>query len=94
MTAHVKIRDAELMLARLRQGYAQSLRAVDRLLRSAVAQDPAQLEAARAVQAEYGRLDMRPAALAPLEQPTAAHDDPPMPTAEAPTEPPAIGTEG
>lgn len=87
-----QIDDAARMLDQLQKGYGQSLGRVDRLLRSAVAQDPACVAEAKALQARYAALPpeyFEPAALAPLTQPDARHNDPQVPVqpvAPAPVE--------
>lgn len=81
-----QIDDAVRMLTKLQKGYGQSLGRVDHLLRSAVAQDPACLADAKAVQARYADLPkdyFEPAVLAPLLQPEVAHNDPHVRPAES-----------
>lgn len=74
-----QIDDAARLLDKVQASYAHNLVKVDRLLRSAVAQDPKCLQDARAVQARYFDVPHEkflPARLAPLEQPEAKHNDP------------------
>lgn len=89
---NAKLTEARRVLSGLQQGYAQSLRKVDQLLRSAVAQDPSCVDEARAVQGSYGTLTFEPVGLAPLEQPAAQHNDPQVaPPAAEQVEQPAGG---
>lgn len=58
-------------LARAKDNYRSSLRAIDSRLRQIVSKDPSQLAAARVIQATYGE-DLAGADLAASEQPAAA----------------------
>ena len=66
-----KIAAAVEMLDRAKDAYRRQLQSVDDLLRGAVAQDPANLVEAEAVQRQYADLPHSPVTLAALEQPAA-----------------------
>lgn len=81
-TLNEKIEEAKAKLGKLHAEFRRSLRGIDGLLKSAVAQDPANLDAAQAVREAYGAHGFEPPPLAPLEQPEGPVDEPVVPVEE------------